>query len=96
MDFRQYRYFINARRSSIEDCLNNDRLLYTEQVANISRVFSGKKVKSSSSIKFDKLDTDNVRRRRYKKNKKKKYAKQRVAAWAAFIHSYHVKNEEDT
>lgn len=96
MDYRMYRHFINARRTEIEDTINNDRTLYTEQVANISRVFSGKKLKQPTNIKFDKLDTNNKRRRKDKHNKEKKLAKQRVAAWTAFIHSYHVKNEEDT
>lgn len=96
MDFRLYRHFVNSKRGAIQDSLNNDRLLYSEQAVNIAKLFSGKNIKTNNTLKFDKLDTDNARRRRYKKNKQKKYAKQRVAAWAAFIHSYHVKNEEDT
>lgn len=96
MDFRLYRHFVNSRRNAIQDSLNNDRLLYSEQAVNIAKLFSGKTIKSNNTLKFEKLDTDNARRRRYKKNKQKKYAKQRVAAWAAFIHSYHIKNEEDT
>lgn len=95
MDFRLYRHFINARRSAIEDSINNDRMLYTEQVGNIAKVFSKKRLKVPQSIKFDKFDTDNVRRRKDKKKKEKRLAKQRVMAWASFIHSYHTDNRED-
>ena len=94
MDYRVYRHYINAKRSSIEDDLNNDRTLYTEQVANISRVLSGKKIKQPSNIKIDKLDTNNARRRRDKRNRAKKYKREKVAAWAAFTHTYHTAKKE--
>lgn len=95
MDFRMYRHYINAKRDAIQDDLNNDRMLYTEQVALISRVLARKKFGQLKNIKFTKLDVLNARRRRDKKKNEAKHARQKVAAWAAFIHSYHVKDTEE-
>jgi phosphoribosylformylglycinamidine (FGAM) synthase PurS component len=90
-----YRHYINAKRDSIQDDLNNDRMLYTEQVALISRVLARKKFGQLKNIKFTKLDVLNARRRKDKKKNEAKHAKQKVLAWATFIHSYHVKEAEE-